>query len=261
MFAVTNEQLQMLIAKHMSKKMQVQVFDEVTSTNAVLKKMAEKQAPDGMVIIARQQTAGRGTQGRKFYSPRNGLYLSLLVRAQLDVAKSSYLTVATAVAVVKTLKKVFGVKCGIKWVNDIIYQGKKVGGILTEGELENGSQQLKYAVIGIGLNLVRPESGFHDEIAGLAGELLSTVPTAEKYCKLVADLVNNAYRLYQKLGKASLIRLYRRYSVLKNKEIKFLKNGKAYVGRVQEIDQLARLVVKVKGETVKLNAGEVLMVK
>ncbi len=261
MLGISNEQIQDKILKSLKGNFPVQILDNVESTNLTLKKMAEMQAADGTVIIARQQTAGRGTQGRKFFSPLNDLYMSLLVRPNLDIVKSSYLTVATAVAVVNALKKVLGIKCGIKWVNDIIYKNKKVGGILTEGEMESGSQKLKYAVVGIGLNLAKPKSGFHDEIVGVAGELLSAEITADKYCELVAEIIKNAYRLYQKLGKMKFVRKYQRSSVLKNRNILFAKNGKVHVGQVLGVDKLARLVVKVKGEKIKLCAGEVTIMK
>lgn len=253
----SNEQLKASIEKRLKDDYYIQIFDEVKSTNTTLKEMAEQGAKEGTIIIAHQQTNGRGTQGRKFYSPLNGLYISMLVRPKVDIYKALYLTVATAVAVVVAIKKVLGIKCGIKWVNDIIYKNKKIGGILTEGEIENSSNSLKYAIVGIGLNLSISKEGFPKEIEDIAGTLFEVNISHLTYCKLVAEIVNKTFKLYKKLNKMSFIKKYQKYSVLKNKEIQYIKNGEIHFGKVIGIDKTAKLVVIKDDKKVKLSAGEV----
>ena len=261
MLTLSNEQLQTKISSLLKGKFNVLVFDEVESTNVTLTRLARNSVTEGTIVIARRQSAGRGTQGRKFYSPLNGLYMSMLVKPNCAVIKSASLTVATAVAVVDAIKKVLKIKCGIKWVNDIIYQGKKVGGILTEGEVLSGMQILKSAVVGIGLNLSTPEQDYPKEINNVVGTLLTSDNLDNCYCELVAEIVNRAYQLYSKPEQVKYIKKYQKSSVLKHKIIQFVKNGKVYYGKVKGIDKLARLVVKVAGETMKLTAGEVVIIK
>lgn len=255
------EQLKAEISKNLKTNFNVYVFDEIKSTNTTLKEMADLGATEGTVIIAKKQTEGRGTQGRKFYSSSNGLYLSMLVRPNFDVQKSLYLTVSTAVAVVKAIKKVLGIKCGIKWVNDIIYQNKKVGGILTEGGYENSSNRLKYAVIGIGLNLSPSKEGFPKDIIDIAGVLSDCKVSEATYCKLVAEIISNAFKLYKNINKMGFIKKYQKCSILNKKEIKYVQNGEVHFGKVVGIDKDAKLVVKESGKKIKLCSGEISLCK
>lgn len=261
MLSLSNEQLQVEIASRLQGNFNVLVFDELDSTNNKLKSLADDGASAGTIVIARRQTAGRGTQGRKFYSPLNGLYMSMLVKPNFAVAESASLTVATAVAVVDAIKAVLKIKCGIKWVNDIFYQNKKVGGILTEGEIATGTQMLKSAVVGIGLNLATPEQEYPPAIRQVAGALLTADKLPDCYCTLVAEIVNRAYRLFSKVDKNNYLKKYQKYSILKGKKIQLVKNGQAYTGKVQGIDAKARLVVKLGKAVVKLSAGEVAIVQ
>ena len=261
MLKESNEQLKLSIEKKLKKNYSIYIFDELKSTNTTLKEMADLGAKEGTIIIAHKQTEGRGTQGRKFYSPLNGLYLSMLIRPQVDIKKCLYLTVSTAVAVVSAIKKVLGIKCGIKWVNDIIYKDKKVGGILTEGGYENSSNSLKYAVVGIGLNLSKPKEGFSQDIVNIASELVETDISNTVYCELVAEIINKAYNLYKNLNKTNFIKKYQRYSVLNKKEIKYIKNGEIHFGKVLGTSKDANLIIKENGEKIKLCAGEVSLIK
>lgn len=260
MLKESNEQLKANIEKNLKGDYNIQIFDEIQSTNTTLKEMAEHGAKEGTIIIAHKQTNGRGTQGRKFHSPLNGLYISMLVRPTVDIRQSLYLTVATSVAVIIAIRKVLGIKCGIKWVNDIIYDNKKVGGILTEGEIESASNSLKYAVIGIGLNLSKPEGGFPKDIANIATALLDGISDTD-YCELVAAIINNSFKLYKNLNNKKFIKQYQKYSVLKKKEIKYVKNGIIHVSKVLKIDNNAQLIVKENRERIKLCAGEISLTK
>lgn len=146
----------------------------VDSTNLLAAKLATDGVPSFTAVIAESQTAGRGRLGRSFYSPEgSGLYLSLIVRSDV-LPKSqktdeicSKLTVAAGTCVARSIEELFGIKTRIKWVNDIIIDGRKAGGILTEGRIENGS--LSFAVIGIGVNISLPCGGFPPELEGIAG--------------------------------------------------------------------------------------------
>ena len=143
------------------------VYDSVGSTNTLLRQAAEAGAPSGTVFIARQQTAGKGRQGRAFFSPPDtGLYLSMLLRPDIRPDALSALTPMAAVAAAEAAEAVSGETVQIKWVNDLLLRGKKICGILAETAI-SGSEF--YVVIGIGINLLEPPGGFPAEIREIAG--------------------------------------------------------------------------------------------
>jgi len=181
-------------------RLQVEIRPEVTSTNTVLKEEARLGAPDGKVLIALRQSAGKGRMGRSFYSPQDtGLYMSLLLRPKLTLAHSTLLTTVAAVAVAQAVDDVLGIappkpdpkpesfgadspqmehsdQAAIKWVNDVYFHGKKICGILTEAAADFESGTLEYAVVGIGINLTDPANGFPEEIRHVAGSLYGRQP-------------------------------------------------------------------------------------
>ena len=136
-------------------------FDSLPSTNDLAREMAAEGAEEGVCVLARSQSAGRGRLGRAWSSPAGeGLYLSVILRPEVTPARSTAITFATAVAVAETLALDFNLAVDIKWPNDVLAGGRKVCGILVETAVEG--ELLQYAVIGIGVNLGQRE--FPDEI-------------------------------------------------------------------------------------------------
>ena len=151
--------------------------DSVKSTNTALKELAKKGAPEGYLLSASSQTRGRGRLNRIFFSPKGtGLYCSLLLRP--EIALPSYaLTCLSAVALCETIES-YGIACGIKWVNDVYVNGKKAAGILVESAIDPDGR-IRYAVIGIGVNLFQPTGGFPEEIREKAGSVFDSEPNEE----------------------------------------------------------------------------------
>ncbi len=144
-------------------------FDSLSSTNDLAREMAARGADEGTVIVAREQTSGRGRNGRTWASPKGqGLYLSLILRPQLTPARSAVITLAAAVAVAETLSLDYGVAVDIKWPNDVLAGSRKISGILVESAIEK--DRLLYAVLGIGVNLGQTE--FPEDIGQTATSLL-----------------------------------------------------------------------------------------
>ena len=132
----------------------VYVHERLDSSNQTAKRLALAGAPHGTLVLAGQQSAGRGRMGRRFESPAGkGIYLSLVLRVPVPASKALGVTVGAAVAVARAVQKLCGIELGIKWVNDLYYQGKKVCGILTEAGTSVESGLLEWLVVGIGLNL------------------------------------------------------------------------------------------------------------
>lgn len=146
------------------------VLDEVNSTNSYIKEHHESLSA-GTVVITDYQTGGRGRYGRSFYSPAGeGLYFSILYKSS-DMPDPEFLTIAAALAVSDVLSE-FDLDPSIKWVNDVYVQGKKLCGILTEGEIELESNSMKYLVLGIGLNV--NTSSFPEELNNIASSMKLT---------------------------------------------------------------------------------------
>lgn len=139
------------------------LFETVSSTNQVIWNLLDQGAESGSVVIATQQTAGRGQWGRQWISPKGGLYLSVAIDANLEAVKSYQLTLATAWGISEQLQK-YGIPVGIKWPNDLVLEERKLGGILTETKVNGG--QITQAVIGVGINWVNPvpETGISLEL-------------------------------------------------------------------------------------------------
>ena len=150
------------------------VLPTAPSTNALVREKANQGRPEGCIIIACEQTDGRGRYGRQFFSPvDSGVYLSLLLRpTAYSSQQATCLTAAAAAAMCQAIEAVTGQQPGIKWVNDIFLHGKKVCGILTEAAVGLETGALDYMVLGAGVNLYPPVKGFPEEIQPIAGSVL-----------------------------------------------------------------------------------------
>ena len=188
----------------------LRVFDELDSTNAALKRLAEEGAPEGLALIAEAQTQGRGRMGRSFFSPgQSGLYLSLLLRPQIRDFSPGALTACAAVAVAEAIEAVTGLHAQIKWVNDLLLDGKKVCGILTEGALDCETGRLRYAVLGVGLNVCAPAGGFPAELREIAGALFEDGCGAALRCRLAAEILDRLLDYYAALPETPFLAAYR----------------------------------------------------
>ena len=149
-----------------------EVLESVDSTNSACRRLALEGAEDGTVVMADCQTAGRGRRNRSFQSPAGrGLFLSILWRPGCTPDKLLPLTALSAVAVYRAVERVCGVNLRIKWPNDLVLNGKKLGGILTEMALEGESGLVSHAVVGIGLNVHHLPSDFEGQVRDIATSL------------------------------------------------------------------------------------------
>lgn len=152
--------------------------DVTGSTNLLARRLAEEGAATGTAVLSASQTGGRGRMGRSFWSPEgSGMYLSVIIRPEALLSPgelTSLLTVIAGVCAADSIDEIFGTRAQLKWVNDIIINGKKAGGILTEGRFDEDRQT--FAVIGIGVNIFPPSGGFPADISAVAGSVLAASP-------------------------------------------------------------------------------------
>ena len=209
------------------KDLQIRVFPSVTSTNTLLKQMALEGAPAGLALAAGEQTAGRGRLGRSFYSPAGtGLYLSLLLRPEMEASEASLLTVCAAVAAAESLEALADVRPGIKWVNDLYLGGRKVCGILTEAGLDCETGRLSHVVVGIGINTRLPAGDFPEELQGVAGAVFGDAPVPDLRNRLAALLLDRLMDLAQDPRSDALFEAYRSRSFVPGRRVMILSPGR-----------------------------------
>lgn len=168
--------------------LKTEIREEIPSTNTLLRQYAEEGEEQEMLLLAEHQTGGRGRKGRSFYSPKGtGLYMSLLLHPKVPAGEVHMLTTLAAAATAKALEKISGKAVQIKWVNDILVNGKKVVGILTEasGTVTDGC--FDYVIVGIGINIYEPIGGFPKEIQDVAGAVFLNPASEEMVCGMQGD--------------------------------------------------------------------------
>ena len=235
----------------------LEVYDEVTSTNSLMKEKAES-LPAGHVIVSGMQSAGRGRSGRSFYSPSaSGIYLSVLLRPQMRAEEAARITTVAAVAACRAIESCTEAVPGIKWVNDIFVGGRKVSGILTEASLDMETGGLSWAVMGIGFNVYEPENGFPEEIRETAGAIVQE-RRKDLRCRIVAAFLKEFFGLCGHLGENAHAAEYRRRSFLIGKHVTVVSGRDERSARVYDIDDDCRLLVEYEdGSREALFAGEV----
>ena len=234
------------------------IEDRLPSTNQKLKLMTEAGAPEGTTLIAREQTAGRGRMGRSFYSQKDtGLYFSCLLRPRCVPTDLMHLTCAVGVAVCKAIQKAAGITPQIKWINDLVLENKKLGGILTELSIDPNTGLVAYAIVGIGINCL--QESFPEELTQIATSLrLST----GKYCTpthLAACLMEELESLSHTLltEKDKWMDAYRGSCITIGKEVKVLNGENTYSGTAVNITPDGSLIVSLADGTEKVvSSGE-----
>ncbi len=240
----------------------------VDSTNNYAKKLASEGEREGTVVVAETQTAGKGRLGRSWSSAgKKGIWMSLILRPQIPPDVVQIVTLAAAVAVVKAFEKGIGVTAGIKWPNDIILDGKKVCGILTE--MSSEMEAVNFVVLGIGVNVNQLQEDFPDEVRSTAVSLRIYRGKHEsgEICllhrsEIIKKILFELEQLYIKINNSDfkgIIESWKRYSVTLGKEVRvILKNSSIYEGTAKDITKDGRLVIDcVDGVTRELLSGEV----
>ena len=233
------------------------VLPTVPSTNALVREKANQGCPEGCVIIAREQTAGRGRYGRQFFSPADtGVYLSLLLRpTAYSPRQATCLTAAAAAAMCQAIEAVTGQHPGIKWVNDIFLHGKKVCGILTEAGTDLESGRLEWLVVGIGLNLTSTAADWPPELADKAGSLYPGGPAPVPRAALAGAIARELLALGP--GEDCLDE-YRARCFVPGHWVTVCTGSETYAARALAIDDAGRLVVRREnGREEALRCGEV----
>ena len=227
------------------------LLDTVPSTNDYAKNLARQGAAHGTAVMAKCQTAGRGRMGRSFLSPEGGLYLSVILRPRERAEKLMALTAMLAAAACDAVEQVCGIRPGIKWINDLVLDGKKLAGVLTELSL-TADGCVEYAVCGIGINCNGDLSSLSPEVRKIATSLLEQTGKQTDISALTEAMVHRWTN-----PDINWLETYRRDCVTLGKTVRIL-GAEEYTATAVDIDHDGALVVKTEdGELHRVFSGEV----
>ena len=236
-------------------------FPSVNSTNYVAKALAYHGATDGTIVVAEEQDSGKGRLERNFYSPRGkGIWFSVVLRPKFLPHEAPKCTLMAAVAVAEAMNR-FNLKAQIKWPNDIMFDGRKIVGILTEMTCE--LSKVTYIVTGIGINVNISREEFPEELRSVAaslsemnGENLSRV----KFFRAVLEELDKLYRTVNSSDFAKVFALWRKYNITLGKNIRVIpadNSGEIFSGKAIDLDTEGALIVETARGLRTVYAGDV----
>ena len=241
----------------LSKDLPIIVYKTIDSTNTQAKLSAESGQYKDAVFAASEQTAGRGRLGRSFISEGGkGLYLSILLGGPFAPDSAVSLTTYMAVIASRCIERLTGTNPKIKWVNDVYLGGKKLAGILTEGKADESGEALSYAVVGIGINLLKQE--FDSEVKSIATTLEDECGKRVDVSTLAAMIVKEFFENIPLAGTTEIAKEYKSRSFLIGERVNVIKPTETYEALVTNITDKCELVLKLDdGKTEMLSTGEV----
>lgn len=236
----------------------IQRFSTCPSTNDLAKEMARKGAAEGTVVVAESQTEGRGTKGRSWHSPRGGgLYASVILRPRRP--DLSLLPLLAGVACREAVREAAGVETALDWPNDIVWKGRKIGGILCEGEYLGNS--VSFAVLGIGLNVGQKTTDFPSSLRSTAGSLrLASGREVDRASleKALWPALDRWFSAWTHGRREELVGAYEAGLVLRAGDaVTVRSDGGSRRGVYLGVDLQARLRVEVGGEPVLFSPAEI----
>lgn len=260
---LTEEEIRSCLPRGLSLAGELYCYGEIDSTNNQAKKLALSGAPEGAVVIADSQTAGRGRMDRRFQSPKGkGIYLTLLLRPKLPPERLLSITALAGVAVCRAVEQVCGIHPQLKWPNDPVVNRKKICGVLTEMSLEGETGRLQYLVLGIGINVAQGPEDFTEDVADMATSLLQESGRSVRRAELTAVLIAELERLYRALESGDLseyLAAYRRDCVNLGKLVQLIRpDGSRETVTAVGVDDEFSLVVRGEDGTERtVRTGEV----
>ena len=233
-------------------------FESTPSTNEEAKKIAREGAEEGTIVVAEEQTTGRGRLTRHFYSPfAKGIWFSVIFRPTFFPMEASKSTLLAAVGVCRGIRRLGLADAGIKWPNDILYHGKKLVGMLCE--MSASMEKIDYIIMGIGINTGMEEKEFPEDFRGHATSFLNEGVNVSRRDLLAAVLaeLEAEYKLAQTEGFGRVLDDWRKLSVTLGEEVRVIFGNDNYTGKAVDIDDDGCLLVDTGREVRRVMAGDV----
>jgi BirA family biotin operon repressor/biotin-[acetyl-CoA-carboxylase] ligase len=238
----------------------VYVFPQASSTNEVAFGLALKGAGEGVVVLAESQTKGKGRMGRPWESPAGAnIYLSIILRPRIVPSKTPLITLMAAVACAEAIDEVTGFIPAIKWPNDLLRERRKLGGILTEADME--LDRINFVVVGIGINVNMTRASFPASIKDTATSLQESLGREISRTALIQSILRHLEQWYKRLGQGreeEIARRWKELSLVKGQTIEVTSLGEVVRGTALDIDEDGALLVQTDNTTIKrVVAGDV----
>jgi BirA family biotin operon repressor/biotin-[acetyl-CoA-carboxylase] ligase len=231
----------------------VQVFESVESTQNIARSAAEDGAPEGTLVIAEQQLNGRGRMGREWVSPRGkGVWMSMVLRPSLPIQFAPQLTLLTAVALCRSLKRITALPIGIKWPNDLLIDGKKISGILLESAAED--ERLTFVIAGIGISVNLEEDDYPVELLEKATSLRMAGNKKIDRIDVITDFLmewEQLYFLYQEQGFSPIVTIWEALSVSLGKPARLITPQGDLVGVPIGLDESGAIRIQLADGSIK----------
>lgn len=237
----------------------IHYFSDVESTNNAAKKLAAEDCPEGTIVVAESQQGGRGRLSRGWFSPfAKGIWLSIVLRPPFSPQEAPKCTLLAAVALTRAIRKVSRISCGIKWPNDILYQGKKLVGILTEMSAEMDA--INYIVIGAGINVNVAQTEFPEDLSSIATSLSAAAGHPVERVSLLCEILQQlelSYHTAVQQGFSQILADWREQSITLGQAVDVFGVNRTFSGIAQDIDGEGALLVKTADGIERVLAGDV----
>ncbi len=233
---------------------EVHYFEKISSTNLFAKELANKNVKDGTIIVSDVQTQGRGRKDRTWFSPKGGLWFSVILYPDLPPQKSMMLTMAASISVFEGIKKTTGIVPIIKWPNDLLINKKKICGILTEIDAE--LDKINFAVIGIGINV---NNTLYKDLEKYATTLTKEHGKNVLRVNLLKCILKNFDEYYMKIQEERYNEIREKwlsYSQIIGKNVRITDGTKSIQGVVKNMDEDGTLILEVDGKTCRVLSGD-----
>lgn len=235
----------------------IEHFNEVDSTNEVAKRLALEGAPEGTVVISDVQRKGRGRREREWFSPKGGVWMSLLLRPKMTPSQAAPLTLIAGLAVAKTLSRLYYLKCKLRWPNDVLINEKKVCGVLTE--ISAGIDRIDYIVAGIGINANIDIDSFPGEFRGVATTIKNELNKEILRDELVEQLLEEfgkLYKIFQKQGFSKLKEEWKKSASTIGRKVRIITDRRTIEGIARDLGENGELFVETQEGIEKIISGD-----
>jgi len=233
----------------------IHYFEKITSTNHIAKKLIEKKVTEGTIVISDIQTKGRGRKNRDWSSPKGGLWFSVILYPNIPPEKGMLITMTFSVAIAKSIEDLMGIKCVIKWPNDLLIDGKKVCGVLTELDAE--IDQINNAIVGIGINV---NNKIEPSLKDVAISIKQKIGSDISRVKLLGSILENLDKEYLKLVNndfESIRKKWFSYSNIIGRKICVNQEDNIFKGVVKNIDSSGCIILDAGKDIVRVVSGDI----
>ena len=240
------------IQNNLKHKHNIEIFDSIDSTNKYLKsKINEKNY--GTIVISNEQTNGYGKNNRQFMSNKDvGIYMSILINPNCLIEESLKITILTSVAILSAIKSICNLDIKLKWVNDIILNDLKVGGILCESQINLNTNIIDNMIVGIGINV--KEFEFPPSLKNIATSIENNTNIKISRNELISEIIN-FFDLYF-IEKTNYINLYKENSYVLGRDIKIIQNDRQFFAKAIDIEDNGALIVQEQEKIIKLISSD-----